>query len=77
MATPLADAKAKAKVYLHCRQCMQERVTPNLDSFVDDDGKLYIWCRNHDREVFHTHEPVIDPTKINCEACRKGAEHVH
>lgn len=70
-------ADAIAKVYLHCRRCIEERVVPDIEAFVDHDGKLFVWCRNHDCEVFHTKEPAVNPAALACEACQKGVEHAH
>jgi hypothetical protein len=70
-------ADVRAAMYLHCRQCVEESVPPAIEAFVDQAGKVWVWCRHHDREVFHTKVAVMDVSKLACGACGSGVPHVH
>jgi hypothetical protein len=61
--------KDKAALYLHCKKCTKAKMRPDLEAFLDEEGKLWIWCRNHDEEVFHTHVPVMDMKTLVCGHC--------
>lgn len=70
-------ADAKAAMYLHCRRCVEEGVRPNIESFVDKNGVLWVWCRNHDIEVYHTRSSVMDVSQMTCGACESTVPHAH
>lgn len=70
-------ADAKAAFYLHCRRCIEQHLKPSIESFADRHGLVWVWCRVHDIEIFHTPAPVIDVSAMRCEACEKGVEHAH
>jgi hypothetical protein len=67
----------KPVFYLHCKQCIEEALPPNLDAFVDKPGRVWLWCRNHNIEVFHTQIPVLDPSQMKCAHCESGVAHDH
>ena len=68
---------AKAVFYLHCRQCVEEARPPNIEAFTDAEGVVWVWCTIHDKEIFHTPHPVLDPSRMSCGLCASGVPHKH
>lgn len=76
-AKPVRAAPVIPQLYLHCRACVEEKLAPNIEAFVDVKGELFVWCRNHDAKVFRTQVSVMDVSRMECEGCRQGVKHAH
>jgi hypothetical protein len=70
-------ADEKAVMYLHCRRCIEQLLHPSVEAFVDRDGKVWVWCRNHDINIYHTNVQVLDVATMQCAHCAGGVPYAH
>ena len=64
----------KVAFYLHCKKCVENVLPESIESFVDSEGKVWIWCKTHDLPIYETPHPVMDVEAMRCAGC---AKHTH
>ena len=53
--------------YLHCKKCIEEKLIPDIEAGVTEEGELVINCRNHDLLVAKFE--LKDPPLMRCDTC--------
>lgn len=66
--------KNKIQRYLHCTDCIDEELTPNLGIGFDDDECLVVVCQNHEARLqeFKLKQPAMVDGDACCADCVKG-----
>lgn len=62
-------------LYIHCRKCIAEKITPEVLEIGVEGSYMSITCRRHGfvHEFFLRNPPKLE----GCEMCKTGKEHTH
>jgi hypothetical protein len=54
-----ADPKTGIVGFLHCTNCLKERINPSVTVGISAEGDLVVWCNNHDSAVARVNNDTI------------------
>ena len=66
---PFPKSQCKIVSYFHCKRCLTERKRPDLAVGYTNDGRLQVWCEEHDAALgtFELKYPPFEP--MRCAHC--------